>query len=262
MKHDRHYVEELSSRAAPTVGQLLPLDSIKPGPAQPRKDFDDLDELSRSIKQKGVLEPILVQPANGGFTIVAGERRYRASLLAGLKEIPAIVLRDLSENAALEIALIENLQRKDLNPFEEADGLSQLQERFGYTHEMLARKLGKARSSVTETLRIASLTDEVRRACEQASVLQKSLLLEVLKQPDRSAQLNLVHSFGRGAVKREEARRSRRKPGPGRPKNYVFRYAPAGSRTSLELRFGKARVTQAEVIKTLEQILHQLRKKP
>ncbi|EMG38481.1 chromosome segregation DNA-binding protein [Desulfocurvibacter africanus PCS] len=147
--------------------RMLQLDVIRPNPDQPRTVFSDsgLEELTESIKSQGVLQPILVRPIRGDvekrYEIVAGERRWRASRKAGLTEIPALI-KELSQEESLAIALIENLQREDLNPMEEARGLRELQERLSCSQEDLAKKIGKSRSAVTNTLRLLQLPDNVQ----------------------------------------------------------------------------------------------------
>src|SRR5216117_3105018 len=148
MRHDAHYIESLTTYSGAAVGRMIPVEKIRPNPDQPRKALGDLRELTESIREKGVLEPLLVRyvPREECYYIISGERRYHASRAAGLREVPCI--EKMADDAeTLEIALIENLQRKDLTPFEEADGLQALGERFGMTHEEIARKIGKARSS-------------------------------------------------------------------------------------------------------------------
>lgn len=142
----------------------LRLNDIEPNKNQPRQYFDDaaLSELADSIKEHGVLQPLIVRPlADGGYQLVAGERRWRASRLAGLSEVP-VVVHSLTDAEVAVIALIENLQREDLNPIEEAEGISNLIEEYGFTQEQAAEKLGKSRSAVTNTLRLMSLPERVR----------------------------------------------------------------------------------------------------
>jgi ParB family chromosome partitioning protein len=141
----------------------LPISKIEPNPDQPRKEFDEekLQELADSIKQHGVLQPILVRKTGSTYQIVAGERRYQASKLAGLKEIPAVI-RDISDEDVFQLALIENLQRADLNPVEEAQGLRQLVDQKGWTQEKVAQVLSKSRSAVANTLRLLDLPEEVQ----------------------------------------------------------------------------------------------------
>lgn len=141
----------------------LPLREIEPDKTQPRKTFepDALAGLAKSIEQHGVLQPIVVRPnPTGGFRIIAGERRWRAARQAGLKDIPAII-KDIPDNEALEIALIENLQREGLDPVEEALGIKQLMQRCGYTQEQAAERLAKSRSAVANSLRLLALPDDV-----------------------------------------------------------------------------------------------------
>lgn len=143
---------------------MLPIHSIDPNREQPRRSFDEdaLKELAQSIKAVGVLQPIIVAPSGDRYTIIAGERRYRASRLAELEEIPAIV-RDWDEQTRLEAALIENLQRDDLNPIEEAMGVRRLMDEAGLTQEKVAERLGKSRPAVANLLRLLTLPDMVRQ---------------------------------------------------------------------------------------------------
>ncbi|MEW5772774.1 MAG: ParB/RepB/Spo0J family partition protein [Thermodesulfobacteriota bacterium] len=144
----------------------VPVEDIRPNPNQPRRDFDQaaLEELAESIRESGVLQPILLRSMTGGearYELVAGERRWRASQLAGKSDIPAIV-REMTDDQSLAIALVENLQREDLNPIEEAVGFGQLQERFGLTQEDLARRLGKSRPAIANTLRLLQLPEPMQ----------------------------------------------------------------------------------------------------
>ena len=143
---------------------VLPLSEIIPNKEQPRKTFDEgaLQELADSITQHGVLQPLLVRPLpGGGYQLGAGERRWRASRLAGLKEVP-VVVKDLSDVETMEIAIIENLQREDLNPIEEAEGLQALIDRCGFTQDEVATSVGKSRPAIANSLRLLKLPPEVR----------------------------------------------------------------------------------------------------
>jgi ParB/RepB/Spo0J family partition protein len=143
---------------------MIPIDRLDLNMEQPRVEIGDLSDLVASIREKGILEPLLVRPkGDGRFMIISGERRYRAALIVGLREVPCIEM-EVDDRAVAEITLIENLQRKDLTPFEEAQGFKLLVERFGYTHEEIARKIGKSRSSVTETLALAEMPEEYNMA--------------------------------------------------------------------------------------------------
>ena len=155
-------MESLFEETARDVGSdvtTLPLRDIEPDKNQPRKDFSEqpLGELAASIEEHGVLQPITVRPfATGGYKIIAGERRWRAARLAGLTEIP-VIIKDVTENEAMELALIENLQREDLDPVEEAFGYKQLMERCALTQDQVAKRLGKSRSSIANSLRLLNL---------------------------------------------------------------------------------------------------------
>jgi ParB family chromosome partitioning protein len=141
----------------------IPVEAVEPNPYQPRRHFDEegLAELAASIKEKGVLQPITVREKNGTFELVAGERRWRAAQIAGLSEIPAVV-RELADREVMEIALIENLQREDLNPIEEAEAYAVLMEEFSLTQEEVAQAVGKGRPTVANRLRLLRLPDVVK----------------------------------------------------------------------------------------------------
>ncbi len=144
---------------------LIPIEKIMPNPDQPRRDFpeQDLDDLASSIREKGVIQPLILREKQGkttSYEIVAGERRWRAAQLAQLHEVPAII-REYTDTEVLEIAIIENIQRADLNPVEEAAGYQQLMERFGHTQEKLASALGKSRSHIANLMRLLQLPDEI-----------------------------------------------------------------------------------------------------
>ncbi len=260
MRHDFHYVDELSERSGAPVGRMIPIERLEVNPEQPRQGVGDLSELTASIMEKGVLEPILVRHNRdtGRFMIISGERRYRASLAAGLKEIPCIE-KDVDDAEVAEIALIENLQRKDLTAFEEAEGLQSLIDRFGYTHEQISRKIGKARSSVTETLSLNTIPDQIKEMCRQTQVLSKSMLLQVVRQPSREKMLELIRRFAQGELSRDEARKERLQGEKKRPENYIFRFRPPTNEFSLELKFPRSSVQKHELIEALSAILEALK---
>jgi ParB family chromosome partitioning protein len=169
MRHDQHYVEALAASAGTPIGRLVAIDQVDPNPNQPRQVMGDLSELMASIAEKGIVEPLVVRQRGDRFQIVAGERRYQAAVQLGLRELP-VVIRDVDEAGMLEIALIENLQRKDLTPFEEAEALHGLAAKCGYTHEDLARRLGKSRSSITESLALNGMPEDIRNLCRLADI--------------------------------------------------------------------------------------------
>ncbi|MBI4228205.1 MAG: ParB/RepB/Spo0J family partition protein [Deltaproteobacteria bacterium] len=150
---------------------LADIDQIKPNAYQPRQEFDEdsIDELASSIKEKGIIQPLLGRKIGSGYEIIAGERRWRAAQKAGLKKIP-IILKDASDSEVLELALIENLQREDLNPIEEAIAYEQLIGDFGLTHEEISKRIGKDRSTITNQIRLLKLPDRVKQAIKDGDI--------------------------------------------------------------------------------------------
>jgi ParB family chromosome partitioning protein len=256
LRHDSHYVELLTSRGAGApVGRMIPIDKLEPNPLQPRVEIGDLTELVLSIREKGVLEPLLVRPSDvgGRFMIISGERRYRASLEVGLNELPCIEM-NVDDRAVAEISLIENLQRKDLTAFEEADGLVALSKRFGYTHEEISRKLGKARTSVTETISIANIPSEIRELCRRADIASKSMLLQIVRQPTDDEMREMVFKIGAAGLTRDQAREMRQ----GKPKklsNYNYEYRDPNSEWSLRISFNRPEATSEEIQRALADAL-------
>lgn len=162
-------VEDISSGVSTVKVKMI---DIEPNRDQPRKQFDEeaLAELSNSIAQHGVLQPLLVRPMpDGGYQLVAGERRWRASRMAGLTEVP-VVIRDLTDSQVAELALVENLQRENLNPLEEANGYKELSDRFGYTQEKISEIVGKSRSAVANALRLLNLPESVGEMVSSGSL--------------------------------------------------------------------------------------------
>jgi ParB family transcriptional regulator, chromosome partitioning protein len=260
MRHDEHYVESLAASASSPIGRLLPIDQLDPNPNQPRQVMGDLSELIASISEKGILEPLVVRQRGQRFQIIAGERRYQAAIQAGLAEVPAVI-REVDDTEVIELALIENLQRKDLTPFEEAEALHGLAERCGYTHEDLARRLGRSRTAVTESLALNSMPEEVRNLCRLADISSKSLLLQVVRQETAEKMTALIEKIAsQGGTTRQQLRDAAAKPKAGRPKHYVFAYRPPTKAFNLKLNFAKARVTKDEIIDALEAIVRDLKK--
>src|SRR5512132_885098 len=259
MRHDSHYVEELSQHQPAAVGRMIGLDKLDPNPEQPRVDFGDLIELTASIAEKGVLEPLLVKPSRstGRWMIIAGERRYRAARAAGLTEVPCVEM-DIDAGSVAEIALIENMQRKDLTVWEEADGLFALCERFGYTHEDVAKKVGKSRSTVTEALSIAAIPADVRDLCRQADVSAKSMLLQIVRHPAEDGLGRLAKEITSRGLTRDDAREVRRQEmGPrvaAEAKPYTFKYVSPKRDFSLEVRFRRSNVDTIEIAQALRSV--------
>ncbi|HTS10563.1 MAG TPA: ParB/RepB/Spo0J family partition protein [Candidatus Limnocylindrales bacterium] len=261
MRHDAHYVETLTSFSGASVGRMIPIDKIRPNPDQPRKNIGDVRELADSIREKGVLEPLLVRyvPRDDTYYIISGERRYHASKAAGLHELPCI--EKIADDAeTLELALIENLQRKDLTAFEEADGLQRLADQFDYTHDDIAKKIGRARSSVTETMSLRVIPDDVRRACVENGIVTKSLLLQVARQASEKKMHEMVHRISQGGMTRDEARRARQEESTitPRPQPYVFDYKAADDSFQVRVRFRKSHVSREELSAALRAALREI----
>lgn len=260
LRHDEHYVEQLAARSSGApIGRLIPIDRLEPNPSQPRVEIGDLAELVESIKAVGVLEPILVRPAEigGRFMIISGERRYRASLQAGLREVPCIEM-DVDDRTVAEIALIENLQRKDLTAFEEAEGLEALATRFGYTHEQIAGRVGKSRSSITEALSIAKLPSEIKELCRRADISSKSLLLQIVRLSGVEQMREFVDRVRRQGMTRDEARAARKPAASSRPRPYEFKFQPTTKEFSISLRFRRSQVSDAELAGALRSALEEV----
>lgn len=262
MRHDEHYVDALAASAGTPIGRLVPIDRVDPNPDQPRQVMGDLSELMASISEKGVIEPLVVRQRGDRYQIVAGERRYQAAVRVGLRELP-VVIREVDDTEVIEVALVENIQRKDLGPFEEAEALANLSSRCGYTHEDLARRLGKSRTTITESLSLAEMPTEVRNLCRLADISSKSLLLQIVRQQTPQKMIAFVEQLTRnrqGAVTREQARKVAAIPKPGRPRAFVFQYRPPTKNFNLRLQFRKADVKPADVIEALEGIIQELRR--
>jgi ParB family chromosome partitioning protein len=261
MRHDSHYVEALTSYSGAAIGRMIPVEQIHPNPDQPRKAIGDLRDLTDSVREKGVLEPLLVRfvPREDCYYIISGERRYHAARAAGLREIPCIE-KTADDAETLEIGLIENIQRKDLTAFEEADGLHRLATQFEYTHEDVARKIGRARSSVTETLSLLNIPDGLRKKCIEQGIASKSLLLQIARQPTEKKMVEMLHRILQGGLTRDEARRERREEqsGPQRPQPFIFQFEPENETFRFRIQFRKSHVSRDELIGTLREILAQL----
>ena len=261
MRHDAHYIDQLTSYSGATVGRMIRVDEIRPNPEQPRKALGDLRELTESVREKGVLEPLLVRfvSSEGCFYIISGERRYHAARAAGLREVPCIE-KSVDDAETLEIALIENIQRKDLTAFEEADGLHRLATQFEYTHEDVAKKIGRARSSVTETLSLRNIPEALRKKCVENGITSKSLLLQIARQPTEKKMSEMFQRILQGGLTRDEARRERREEqtGPQRPQPFIFHFEPQNDAFKFRIQFKKSHVSRDELISTLREILSQL----
>lgn len=257
MRHDSHFVEEITSPRAESVGRLIDIDRIEPNPHQPRKHFGDLSDMVSSVKEKGILEPILVRSHQGNYQIIAGERRYQAAKLAGLRRVPCVEV-DVDTRGMLEISLIENLQRKDLTPFEEAAAVQRLVDQFRYTHEEIARRLGKSRTVVTETLSLNRIPEEVQERCRQADITSRSMLVQIARQETIDQMQQLVDRITGDGISREAARRFNRDGEQRRPRRFVFRFKPEDESYEFTVTFSKPKVEREELILALRQVLERL----
>lgn len=268
MRHDNHFVEELTQRSVSHVGRMVPLASIEPDPSQPRSAMGDLSDLVSSVRDKGILEPILVRARPGSdegsqeddLVIISGERRYRAALEAGLYEIPVIEMH-VDDQEALEIALVENLQRKDLTPFEEAHGYQALAESYDYTHEQIASAVGKSRTVITESMALLQMPPRVRDAVQALGIQSKSILLEILKAETEDEMIQLAEAVTTQGLKRVDLRDRLRKPKAANTRNkpYTFKFRAPDKSYSLALSFRQSTVDKGDLIHALENILDDLR---
>ena len=260
MRHDEHYVEALAASAGAPVGRMISIELLDPNPNQPRQVMGDLSELMASVAEKGIIEPLIVRQRGGRFQIIAGERRYHAAVQVGLREIP-VVVREVDDVEVMELALVENLQRKDLTAFEEAEALHQLAQKCDYTHEDMARKLGKSRTAITESLSLNNMPEEVRNLCRLADITSKSTLLQIVRQQDPKKMTALVERLvnGGNGVTRQDVRKETARAKPGRPKTFIFAFKPETQQFNLRMSFRKGKVDKAEIISALEQIIKELR---
>ena len=193
----------------------IPVERIRRGPHQPRRDFDPeaLERLAASIRAQGVVQPVVVRPAgDGAYELIAGERRWRAAQMAGLAEIPAVV-REVDDRTAAALALVENIQRQDLNPIEEARGLARLIEEFGLTHQEAAEAVGRSRAAVTNLLRLLELEAEVRAMVERGE-LEMGHARALLALPPARQREAAARVVARGLSVRETERLVRRLRAP------------------------------------------------
>ncbi len=260
---DSHYVAGVARgeagappREDPATRQrMIPTAQIHPNPDQPRQRIGALEPLATSIRDQGILQPILVRRLGiKDYQIIAGERRYRAAVLAGLRELPCVE-RDAEEGDALELALVENLLRDDLSAFEEATAYEGLIREHGHTHDSLARRVGKARTSITETLALLNIPEEIREVCQASGIVSRRQLLRVAREPNAEAMLACVQRLAQGL---DEPAPKRRKSRGERARPFVFRYAPKGGPFRLQLTFRRSEVEDTEVVEALRTLLRQL----
>ena len=268
MRHDPHFVELIASKTSAPRIRMIPLDRIEPNPRQPRSELGDIQELMDSIKAKGVLEPIIVRPRGEKFEIIAGERRFIASRNLGLKEIPCIEMT-VDDQEAMEISLIENLQRKDLDIFEEADGLRALMNLYGYSHQEVADKIGKARSTITEIISVSRIPVNLREKLKKAGITSRSTIIEIAKVENETLMNQVVERIIHNRLTRTDTRdltrmfKEKEDQEKEKQKYFVFNYVPKDKKSfKLRIEFKKQVVTRQELIDILEEIISHLRQEP
>ena len=276
MRHDRHFVDELANNAITAVGLMIPVGQIETSREQPRSNLGDLTELTASIRARGVLEPLLVRAVPGAkkYQLIAGERRFHAAVEAGLEEVPCVEMA-ATDREALELALVENLHRKDLSAFEEAEGYRSLVEKYRYTHEQVATAIGKSRTTVTESLKLLAIPPAIQDLCRHADITAKSMLLLIARASSIEEMERLVQEIAEQNLDRAAARASAASAGAGEapqgastgagPAQGRFRplqirlHTTPNSPVRLSLTIRQPGVSKDEVIATLETLLEQLR---
>lgn len=257
-KYDNHLVDEISERTRTVVIRKIPTKKIIANAMQPRKDFGDLIELSESIKEKGILEPVLVRPKNGQFEVIAGERRCRAATLAGVEEIPCIEY-DVPDNEALELSIIENIQRKDLNIFEQAYSLKSLNDIYGYTHQDIAQKIGKSRVTVTELIRVTDLPPDVVRQCGELNITSKTFLLELVKLENVDEMLEILNNYSEKPFSRDKVKEKRKGEDSREKKNtgggLKFNFATEDKAVKIKFDIKSGETDKNKIIEILEKLI-------
>ncbi len=257
MRHDDHFVDEISSASNPVSVRMIKIDRILLNPHQPRKSMGNIEELAASVKEKGVLVPIIVRKKDTSFEVVAGERRVRAAKEAGLKEIPAIEM-DIEDDEALELAIVENVQRKELTPFEEAFAYKTLNQIFGFTHEEIAKRIGKSRSTISEIIKIAYLPERIINICQSKGIFSKSFLLELSKLNNENEMLDILETYTKEPITRDDLR-EKRKGGGDKPKRYVFSFTPPDKKYKIKIQLKNENASKDELIEILSNLIESLK---
>jgi ParB family chromosome partitioning protein len=262
-KFDNHFVEELSARTRTPVIRNIPINKLTANVHQPRKDFGDLAELADSIKEKGILEPLLIRPKNGKFEIVAGERRFRAAQMAGLSEIPCIE-HDIADNEALEISIIENIQRKDLNVYEQAFSIKSFADMYGYTHQEIAQKIGKSRVTITELIRITDLPEEILERCMELKINSKTFLQELVKLESIEQMKEMLENyseepFSRDKIKEKRKAQKERKTTGKSAKTFRFNLTSEDKSVKIKFDIKSQEADKNKIIAILEKLVSDLK---
>jgi ParB family chromosome partitioning protein len=251
MKHDYHLVDEISLRTKTPVTRNIPIEKIIVNQLQPRKDMGDLTELTESIREKGIIEPVIVRPKEGHYEIIAGERRYRAAQKAGLSEIPCIE-HDVPDNEALELSIVENIQRKDLNVFEQAQSIMSLAEIYGYSHEEIAKKIGKSRVTVSELIRITDLPSDIKQKCLEMGINAKTFLLELTKLEDPEKMATILSQYSKKSFSRDEIKQQRKKQ---ISKIFKFNFVSEDKNIKINFHCRPEMVDKENIITVLEKLI-------
>ncbi len=260
MRHDNHYVDLIEEKLYGPRIRMISINKIVPSPHQTRTELGNIEELMASIKEKGILQPIIVREKNDRYEIIAGERRCIAAKNVGLKDVPCIEM-NVSDNEAMELALIENLQRKDLNVFEEADGLNALADMYGYSHKQISEKIGKARSTITEIISISKIPKQIRNLCREFSIKSRGTIIEIAKQENEENMYRLITEIKNRELKREDTR-DLSKMIKGKEKKidrYVYKYEEKDKSFKLKIEFKQQKVTKDEIVQILEKLIKKLR---
>jgi ParB family chromosome partitioning protein len=251
MKHDYHLVDEISLRTKTPVTRNIPIEKIIVNQLQPRKDMGDLTELTESIREKGIIEPVIVRPKEGHYEIIAGERRYRAAQKAGLSEIPCIE-HDVPDNEALELSIVENIQRKDLNVFEQAQSIMSLAEIYGYNHEEIAKKIGKSRVTVSELIRITDLPSDIKQKCLEMGINSKTFLLELTKIEDPEKMAAILNQYSKKSFSRDEIKQQRKNK---ISKIFKFNFVSEDKNIKINFHCQQEKVDKENIIAVLEKLI-------
>jgi ParB family chromosome partitioning protein len=255
MKHDYHLVDEISLRTKTPVTRNIPVEKIVANQLQPRKDMGDLAELTESIREKGIIEPVIVRPKEGHYEIIAGERRYRAAKQAGMNEIPCIE-HDIPDNEALELSIVENIQRKDLNVFEQAQAIMSLAEIYGYSHEEIAKKIGKSRVTVSELIRITDLPADIKEKCLEMEINSKTFLLELTKIEDPEKMTAILNQYSQKSFSRDEIKQQRKKQVS---KIFKFNFISEDKKIKINFHCQQEKVDKENIIAVLEKLILDLK---
>ena len=260
MRHDNHYVDLIEEKLYGPRIRMISISKIDPSPHQARTELGNIEELMASITEKGILQPIIIREKNDRYEIIAGERRCIAAKNVGLKDVPCIEM-NVSDNEAMELALIENMQRKDLGVFEEADGLNALADMYGYSHKQISEKIGKARSTITEILSISKIPKEIRNMCEEFSIKSRGTIIEIAKQENENDMYRLITEIKKRELKREDTR-DLSKLIKGKEKKidrYVYKYEEKDKSFKIKIEFKQQKVTKDEIVQILEKLIKKLR---